>query len=68
VNEGHEKRILTENDVSELKQVSCKKYSFLRKIQDLTSFRSKVIDDVRTATPYKQKNVKDARSKQGCTF
>ena len=33
------------------------------KVKDLTNFRSKVIDDVRTATPYKQKNVKDARSK-----
>ena len=33
------------------------------KVKDLTNFRSKVIDDVRTAAPYKQKNVKDARSK-----
>ena len=41
-----------------------KNYDFELKIKDLTNFRSKVIEDVRTVTPYKQKNVKDAsRSK-----
>ena len=39
-----------------------KKSPFLRKIKDLTSFRSKVIDDVRTATPYRQKNAKEQKT------